>query len=171
MATTIKLKNGSGVPAASSLVQGEPAIDLTNRRLYTENASGSVIEVGNNPSVLSIAGTTVTSTAAELNILDGVTATASELNILDGVTSSTTELNILDGVTATASELNILDGVTSSTAELNILDGVTATAAELNVLDGVTSFLDEDDMASDSATSIPSQQSVKAYVQSQLRTG
>ena len=171
MATTIKLKNGSGVPAASSLVQGEPAIDLTNRRLYTENASGSVIEVGNNPSVLSIAGTTVTSTAAELNILDGVTATASELNILDGVTSSTTELNILDGVTATASELNILDGVTSSTAELNILDGVTATAAELNVLDGVTSFLDEDDMASDSATSIPSQQSVKAYVQSQLGTG
>ena len=149
MATTIKLKNGSGVPAASSLVQGEPAIDLTNRRLYTENSSGSVIEVGNNPSVLSIAGTTVTSTAAELNILDGVTATASELNILDGVTSSTAELNILDGVTATASELNILDGVTSSTAELNILDGVTATASELNVLDGVTAFVDEDDMASD----------------------
>ena len=171
MATTIKLKNGSGVPAASSLVQGEPAIDLTNRRLYTENSSGSVIEVGNNPSVLSIAGTTVTSTAAELNILDGVTATASELNILDGVTSSTAELNILDGVTATASELNILDGVTSSTAELNILDGVTATASELNVLDGVTAFVDEDDMASDSATSIPSQQSVKAYVQSQLGTG
>ena len=171
MATTIKLKNGSGVPAASSLVQGEPAIDLTNRRLYTENSSGSVIEVGNNPSVLSIAGTTVTSTAAELNILDGVTATASELNILDGVTSSTAELNILDGVTATASELNILDGVTSSTAELNILDGVTATASELNVLDGVTAFVDEDNMASDSATSIPSQQSVKAYVQSQLGTG
>lgn len=216
MATTIKLKNGSGAPAASDLVQGEPAIDLTNKRLYTENASGVVIEVGSNPSSLSINGTAVTATAAEintldgitsstaelnildgvtstaaelnildgvtastaeinlldgvtsttaeLNILDGVTSTAAELNILDGVTSTTAELNILDGVTSTAAELNILDGVTSTTAELNILDGVTATAAELNVLDGVTAFVDEDDMSSNSATSIPSQQSVKAYV-------
>ena len=31
--------------------------------------------------------TAVTSTAAELNILDGVTATTAELNILDGDTS------------------------------------------------------------------------------------
>ena len=45
---------------------------------------------------------------------------------------------------------------------------VTATATELNVLDGVTSFLDEDNMASNSATSIPSQQSVKAYVDSSV---
>jgi hypothetical protein len=63
---------------------------------------------------LSLNGTTVTSTAAELNILDGVTSTAAELNILDGVTSTTAELNILDGVTATAAELNYTDGVTSA---------------------------------------------------------
>ena len=83
-------------------------------------------------------GTAITSTAAELNILDGVTSTASELNILDGVTATTAELNILDGVTSTASELNILDGVTSTTAELNILDGVTASAADINLIDGIT---------------------------------
>jgi len=83
-------------------------------------------------------GTAITSTAAELNILDGVTSTAAELNILDGVTSTTAELNILDGVTATTAELNIMDGVTSTTAELNILDGVTSTAAELNLVDGIT---------------------------------
>ena len=64
---------------------------------------------------LSIAGTTVTSTAAELNILDGVTSTASELNILDGVTSTASELNILDGVTSTTAELNLLDGSTAGT--------------------------------------------------------
>jgi hypothetical protein len=87
---------------------------------------------------ITLAGTAITSTAAELNILDGVTSTASELNILDGVTSTTAELNILDGVTSTASELNILDGVTATTAELNILDGVTATTSELNIIDGVT---------------------------------
>jgi hypothetical protein len=90
-------------------------------------------------SALNDGTTTLTSTVAELNILDGVTATAAELNILDGVTSTTAELNILDGVTSTTAELNILDGVTSTAAELNILDGVTSTAAELNILDGVTS--------------------------------
>ncbi len=58
---------------------------------------------------LSINSTTVTSTAAELNILDGVTSTAAELNILDGVTSTTAELNILDGATVVVGEINALD--------------------------------------------------------------
>ena len=58
---------------------------------------------------ISIGGTTITSTAAELNILDGVTSTAAELNILDGVTSTTAELNVLDGITAVVGELNALD--------------------------------------------------------------
>ncbi len=61
-----------------------------------------------------VGGVAVTSTAAELNILDGVTATAAELNILDGVTSTAAELNILDGVTSTTAELNYVDGVTSN---------------------------------------------------------
>ena len=60
--------------------------------------------------------------------------------------------------------------VTATAAELNILDGVTASAAELNILDG-KSFVDEDDMSSNSATAIPSQQSVKAYVDSQTGLG
>ena len=44
---------------------------------------------------------------------------------------------------------------------------VTSSAAELNILDG-KSFVDEDNMASNSATAIPSQQSVKAYVDTQI---
>lgn len=50
-----------------------------------------------NLSTLKISGTAVTSTAAELNILDGVTSTAAELNILDGVTATAAEINLLDG--------------------------------------------------------------------------
>ena len=49
---------------------------------------------------LNIGGTAVTSTAAELNILDGVTATATEINLLDGVTATTAEINYVDGVTS-----------------------------------------------------------------------
>ena len=90
-------------------------------------------------------GTTGVNFAGDVIVPDGdlilgstaVTSTAAELNILDGVTSTAAELNILDGVTSTAAELNILDGVTSTAAELNILDGVTATATELNQVDGV----------------------------------
>ena len=82
---------------------------------------------------LAIDGTTVTATAAELNILDGVTATAAELNILDGVTSTAAELNILDGVTSTAAELNILDGATVVVGEINALDlGSTGTGTAIN---------------------------------------
>ena len=59
-------------------------------------------------------GTTITSTAAELNILDGVTSTAAELNALDGITAVVGELNALDiGSTAigtaVASKAVILD--------------------------------------------------------------
>ena len=105
----------------------------------TYNPSTNLLSIGAaDVSTLKIGGVAVTSTAAELNLLDGVTSTTAELNILDGVTADASEINLLDGVTATTAELNILDGVTSTAAELNILDGVTSTAAELNILDGVT---------------------------------
>jgi len=48
---------------------------------------------------LDIGGTNVTSTAAELNILDGVTSTATELNLMDGGTSAgTTAVASGDGI-------------------------------------------------------------------------
>jgi hypothetical protein len=67
-----------------------------------------------NLTALKIGGSAVTSSVAELNILDGVTATTAELNIMDGVTATTAEINKLDGLTATTTELNYVDGVTSS---------------------------------------------------------
>ena len=107
----------------------DPTSDHTQ---YLINQGGYI------PLLAAATTTAITSTPAELNILDGATLTVAELNLLDGVTSTTAELNILDGVTSTAAELNILDGVTSTAAELNILDGVTASAAEINLIDGGT---------------------------------
>lgn len=88
--------------------------------------NGTSGTVAPNLSTLTINGTGVTATAAELNIMGGVTATTAELNIMDGVTATAAELNILDGVTATAAEINALDGITSTAAELNLLDGSAA---------------------------------------------
>ena len=110
----------------------------------TYNPASNLLSIGAaDITTLKVGGVAVTSTAAELNLLDGVTSTTAELNILDGVTSTAAEINLLDGVTATTAELNILDGITASTAEINagitLLNSVTSTAAELNLLDGVTS--------------------------------
>jgi hypothetical protein len=53
-------------------------------------ASGVLTVAGEvSMTTLDIGGTNVTSTAAELNILDGVTSTASELNLVDGITAGT----------------------------------------------------------------------------------
>jgi len=53
MASTIKIKNSSttgAVPTSSDLVQGELAINVTDRSIYTENASGTVVKL-NAPSI------------------------------------------------------------------------------------------------------------------------
>ena len=44
--TTIITKNGSGAPTAGQLAQGELAVDLTNKELYTKDSGGNVIKVG-----------------------------------------------------------------------------------------------------------------------------
>ena len=117
----------------------------------TYNPASNLLSVGTiDPTNLKIGGVTVTSTSAELNVLDGITSTTAELNILDGVTATAAEINILDGVTSTATELNVLDGITATTVELNYVDGVTsnvqtqidskcATGANVNTLVGATS--------------------------------
>lgn len=92
-----------------------------------------------------VGGVAVTSTAAELNILDGVTATTAELNILDGVTSTAAELNILDGVTVTAAELNYSDGVTSNIqTQLDAKEAADADILKADTHDTLTAGFDSD---------------------------
>ena len=121
--------------ALDSITADGSTITITGNTTFADGSFNFNVASHDGTNGLALGGTVVTSTAAELNILDGVTATTAELNIMDGVTSTTAELNILDGVTSTAAELNILDGVTSTAAELNTLDGITAVVGELNALD------------------------------------
>jgi len=49
MATTIVIKNSStagSVPTAGQLVQGELAVNVTDRKIFTETAAGTVVEIG-----------------------------------------------------------------------------------------------------------------------------
>ena len=150
-------------------------------------ASGILTVAGEvSMTTLDIGGTNVTSTAAELNILDGVTATASELNILDGVTSTATELNIVDGdtsigTTAVAGGDGIVTNDAGTLRQTTVdtfdtyfsqtsktLTNKTLTSAVLNTGVSGTAIKDEDDMASDSATHLATQQSIKAYIDNEI---
>ena len=123
----ITIEGGSGDDAKISYNTSGPKFELllgsSHEDLQVDQLIAASLDISGNVDVdgtletdaLSINGTTVSSTAAELNILDGVTATASELNIMDGVTSTTAELNILDGVTASAADINLIDGITNGT--------------------------------------------------------
>lgn len=54
---TLVTKNSStasAVPLAANLVQGELAVNVTDKRLFTQNASDQVVEVGTNPSSLTL---------------------------------------------------------------------------------------------------------------------
>ena len=107
--TTTGLITGGSLDIDDVVINGTTIGHTDDTDLMT--VANGVLTVAGEVSMttLDIGGTNVTSTAAELNILDGVTSTAAELNILDGVTSTASELNILDGVTATTAELNYSD--------------------------------------------------------------
>ena len=80
--------------AELNLVDGSAAGTIANSKAVIYGSSGEV-----NATTLQIAGTAITSTAAELNILDGVTATTSELNLMDGgTTAGTTAVAGADGI-------------------------------------------------------------------------
>ena len=95
-------------------------------------ASGVLTVAGEvSMTTLDIGGTNVTSTAAELNILDGVTSTATELNIMDGNTSATsTTLADADRVVVndagTMKQVALTDFETYFESDLDTLSNVTS---------------------------------------------
>ena len=100
--------------ASGAVVVGAMGSDSNIDIDITPKGTGEInIAAGN----LNYAGTAITSTGAELNILDGVTSTTAELNKLDGYNGSVTELNYLKSIYdtgVTSTEFDYLDGVTSN---------------------------------------------------------
>ena len=160
MGTTIITKNGSGAPAASDLVAGELAVDLTNKRLYTEDSSANILELGSNPSTIVVAGTSTltgnVTASSDVSVGGNLTVTGNatiEGNLTFGNAATDTITLTADvashilpsaddtydlGATASRWRDIYIDG----TAYLDAINfngtAITATAAELNILDGVT---------------------------------
>ena len=86
-----------------------------------------VVKVG----TLNIGGTAVTSTAAELNALDGVTATVAELNLNDGQTATAAEVNNAADVSARVQELTVTGAVTAGVQSVELNHASTIIAATI----------------------------------------
>ena len=99
------------VPTGSDLTNlasgAELAVNTADRRLFTMNSSSAVVEVGTNPSSLSIANN------ASINILVATTATITTLNgtsaTITTLGSTSANITTLTGTSATIT--TILDGV------------------------------------------------------------
>ena len=94
MATKIVTKNSStasAVPTASDLVQGELAVNVADKRLFTEDNGGAIVELGTNPSTIdinagSIDGTAIGASSASTGAFTTLTATG--IDVTGTVTAS-----------------------------------------------------------------------------------
>jgi len=70
----------SAVPTASDLVQGELAVNVADKRLFTENNAGAIVELGTNPTTLNVNGT-ATMSGVEVSDTDDI-----RIRLLNGAT-------------------------------------------------------------------------------------
>lgn len=103
--TVIVTKNSStasAVPTTSDLVQGELAVNVTDKRIFTENASTQIVELGTNPSSITTATATVTGTLTA----NGTFASSNAVltgGTVNGVVIGGTTPQAITGTTVTAS--------------------------------------------------------------------
>lgn len=138
MARQVQFRRGTTAQTNSFTgAVGEVTVDTDKDTVVVHDGSTA----GGHPLPTSLADLGVTSSAAELNALDGIpaTLTATELGYVDGVTSAIQTQLDAKGTVSSLSDLSI----TSTATELNTLDGIpaTLTATELGYVDGVTSAI------------------------------
>jgi len=155
--TTVNIQNAFVFEGATddafetTLTTVDPTADRT---ISLPNVSGTL------PVLASASTTQITSTPEEINLMDG------------GTTPGTTAVAGGDGFvtndngTMRQTTVDTLDTYLSATSKT--LTNKTLTSAVLNTAVSGSAVLDEDDMSSNSATQLATQQSIKAYVDTQL---
>jgi hypothetical protein len=126
---TIVTKNSStasAVPTTSDLVQGELAVNVTDKRIFTENASTQIVELGTNPSSITTATATVTGTLTA----NGTFASSNAVltgGTVNGIVIGGTTPQAITGTTVTAST-GFVGGLTGNVTG-NLTGNVTGNVA------------------------------------------
>lgn len=172
--TNLKAKDGT---SAGSIADTTGVVTLASSVLTTTDINGGTIDNTVIGGTTAVAGSFTTATATTGNITTVNATTVDTTNI------EVTNLKAKDGTSAgsIADSTGVVTLASSvlTTTDINggTIDGVTIGGSSAGAVtftdlsDGtitITAFVDEDDMVSNSATLVPTQQSVKAYVDSQV---
>jgi|TARA_A100001011_G_scaffold157635_2_gene166153 hypothetical protein len=162
--------------SAATLTDGTASINSGALSGVTSIAATDLVLAGN----LTVNGTTVTNSATNTSIEDqlielGTGRSGSASGDAGIVIERGADTNVFIGWDESADQVQIAttSATGTSTGDLTLTDAnlKAGTITYASLSDGaitITAFVDEDNMASDSASLVPTQQSVKAYVDSQV---
>jgi len=154
---------------------GALSIDLDSEAMTFTGGTGIDTSGSGNAVTFAIDSTVATLTGTQT--FTNKTLTSPDINggTVDGATIATSDITVGSGKTldVSAGTLTLADNqISGDKVEGGTIAATTITDLTFGSLDdgtiNITAFVDEDNMASDSATLVPTQQSVKAYVDSQV---
>jgi len=187
MSNVIKLKRGTSTPTTSNIVDGEVAVDTSAKKLYIRDSS-TIKEIGGGLQNVSEDTSPQLGGALDVNGQDIVTTSNADIELApDGTGKTVLKGNTNPGTLVfncesnshgqtvkaqphSASVTNALtlpagaDQEIVGTVATQTLTNKTLTSPVLNTGVSGSAILDEDNMASNSATQLATQQSIKAYV-------
>ena len=171
---TIKLNEGTnnGAQFVALKAPNSVADSITFTLPSTDGSNGHVLQTDGSGN-LSFSGITTNFTIAADSGSNDTFNTGETLTLTGGTGIDTTVSDnevtfAIDSTVTTLTGTQTLTNKTLTSPKINEDVALTATATELNLLDGITAIADEDDMSSNSATALATQQSIKAYVDSQV---